>query len=237
MKHLEFRSDVTQESLNITICSHPNPDEVTSVHVVWRSITRSKIRDLTSFITLVNLRELVLYDILVSDLQPLSNLVHLRDLDLTWNRISDLRPLSSLVNLVSLNVWGNHISNLGPIRKLVNLQRLNIGFNQISDLQPLSNLVNLEILELTTHQVSDLEPLSYLVNLVELYIFETKFPAPRHLKHLYKLTCLKANGVSQDTILHTIRGNKCQSILLESTLPRNYKCPLSNLREFGILGL
>ena len=34
-----------------------------------------------------------------------------------------------------------------------------------------------------------------------------------------------------------INGNRRQLTLLETTLPRNYKCPFSNLREYGILGL
>ena len=153
--------------------------------------------------------------------------------------------------ITSVYIYSGEITDLTPLSRLVNLRYLEVERNDISDIRPLSGLVNLRELIICESYITDIEPLSDLVNLVTLdlwcitwfedddgptvYNIISDFTS---LKHLYKISDLSIGDSTLNTsILLTIRGNKCQSILLESILPRNYKCPLSNLREFGILGL
>ena len=83
--------------------------------------------------TLVNLKELYLWNNQIADLTPLSALVHLKALGLSNNQIADLTPLSALVKLKTLNLDNNQIADLNPLSALVNLKVLWLRDNQIAD--------------------------------------------------------------------------------------------------------
>jgi hypothetical protein len=153
----------------------------------------------------------------IKNLKCLSRLCNLERLDVTESLVSDLEPLRHLVKLVQLGLGWNSISNLEPISGLVYLEVLSLRGNQISDLQPLSGLGNLWSLDLRGNRISNLIPLKYMFGLDVLY--------------------LTGNRRATTKIINTIERNRRQYILLESTIPKNYRCPFSNLRERGILGL
>ena len=208
-------SHTNQEEFNNTINNLPNPDKITLVTIKY------------SFI---------------ADLKCISKLCNLEKLFLKYNDISDISPLSNLKKLKILNLIGNIISDVEPLSDLVNLKCLDLRQNDISDIRPLRKLVKLEDLYLNDNYISDVESLSTLVNLEVIY-YENKISNLTPLKHMYTLRKISDTldiddwDVLDYNIQKTIEGNKYQFILLESTLPKNYRCPLNNLRERGILGL
>ena len=83
-----------------------------------------------------------------------ATLVNLKELYLWNNQIADLTPLSALVNLEQLWLMNNQITDLTPLSALVKLKTLNLDNNQIADLNPLSALVNLKVLWLRDNQIA-----------------------------------------------------------------------------------
>ena len=216
------------------------PKAITSVHI--RYIVEGSLEPLSKLENVVEITIDRSIDIL--DLEPLSNLTNLRKLTIRDSNIDNLEPLRKLVNLRELNLSGNRISDIGAIVNLVELEKLDVTYNPISDFEPLRRLVKLREfrLDITSAKLeSNLRLFTKLWGLKKLngYTGEIDFS---HLDFLDSISPIIANEILKlreldCAILNTIEVNRHHATLLESTLPRNYRCPFNNLREFGILGL
>ena len=218
---LEIKSPISRdEELERIVNKLWYPKEITSVYIA----TRSNV-NLEPLAKLVNVVEITIY----------------KSTSCSYNTL-DLGPLRNLDNLRKLDIRNSYISDLEPLRNLSNLRELNLRYNKISDIGAIVNLVNLVKLEIRRYEMEYFEPFG-------LHNIDTSYRLLKsnriYFKHLYNLkklngccvTCrIGSPNIAYD-ILDAIEANRQRVTLLESTLPRNYRCPLNNLREFGILGL
>ena len=125
------------------------------------SLVFNNISDLTPLAGL-RLKELWLWDNLVTDLSPLFNMTTLTHLDLGFNRISDISRLKNLTRLTWLELSGNQISDITPLSNLTQLTLLEAFSNQITNVTPLANLTRLEHLKIQGNGIIDHSPLDGL---------------------------------------------------------------------------
>ena len=107
---------------------------------------RLQLPDTTPLHTLdmIELRDLVVSESDIANLQGLEYAVNLRFLHLSRSRIVDITPLSGLVSLEALKLYRNQIVDITPLTNLVNLEKLELQYNQILDFTPLLQLTNLK---------------------------------------------------------------------------------------------
>lgn len=77
------------------------------------------------------LRELDLYDNLVSHLKGLDHLTNLTSLDFSFNRVKHIRNLGHLKELKDLYLVQNRIQQIEGLDTLVNLRNLELAANRI----------------------------------------------------------------------------------------------------------
>jgi internalin A len=152
----------------------------------------------------------------LSNLDFLSNFKNLQGLHVIRSDIRDLSPLRLLTKLEYVFIVKSKIQDLTPLASLHNITTLNLWNNNISDVTPLGNLFKLEHLSIGGNNISDISPLEHLYNLKDIVVYGNK---------------------KNCSILSRIQANKNTLIMLESILDRNFRSPLYNIREIGILGL
>lgn len=91
-----------------------------------------------------NMKELLIENSLITNIDQLSKLVNLNTLFLNNNLIKVVPDLSDMTNLTSLLLNNNDIKDISPISNGKNLRFIKINENNISDLSSLSTLENLK---------------------------------------------------------------------------------------------
>ncbi len=86
---------------------------------------------------LINLKNLYLTNIDITEIRNLDSLINLQVLCLHNNKITEIKGLDNLVNLQCLGLYCNEITEIKGLDNLVNLQELLLGKNKITEL-PLS---------------------------------------------------------------------------------------------------
>ncbi|EEP81770.1 protein phosphatases PP1 regulatory subunit sds22 [Uncinocarpus reesii 1704] len=140
------------------------------------------------------LKELDLYDNLISHIKGLDQLTNLTSLDLSFNNIKHIKNISTLVNLTDLYFVQNRIQRIEGLEGLAKLRNLELGANRIRNI---SHLSNLKILSLPSNRLTSLSGLSGLTNLEELYVSHN---AITHISGLESLANLHVLDISNNQI-------------------------------------
>ncbi|GJN70541.1 hypothetical protein Purlil1_12208 [Purpureocillium lilacinum] len=138
------------------------------------------------------LKELDLYDNLISHMRGMDALSNLTSLDLSFNKIKHIKNIShmtklkelflvankisriegldGLEHLTSLELGSNRIRELNNLDSLKALEELWVAKNKITELTGLGGLPNLRLLSIQSNRIRDLSPLKDVPGLEELYI-------------------------------------------------------------------
>ncbi|KAG5981920.1 hypothetical protein E4U55_002539 [Claviceps digitariae] len=138
------------------------------------------------------LKDLDLYDNLISHMRGLDDLKHLTSLDLSFNKIKHIKNISHMTELkdlflvankisriegletfeklTSLELGSNRIRELKNLDNLKNLKELWVAKNKITELTGLGGLPNIRLLSIQSNRIRDLSPLKDIPGLEELYI-------------------------------------------------------------------
>ncbi|RHZ57847.1 hypothetical protein CDV55_103759 [Aspergillus turcosus] len=111
------------------------------------------------------LRELDLYDNLISHVKGLDEFRDLTSLDLSFNKIKHIKNISHLVNLTDLYFVQNRISKIEALEGLTKLRNLELGANRIREIENLDTLTSLEELWLGKNKITEMKNLDALSNL------------------------------------------------------------------------
>ncbi|EER29279.1 Leucine Rich Repeat family protein [Coccidioides posadasii C735 delta SOWgp] len=140
------------------------------------------------------LKDLDLYDNLISHIKGLDQLTNLTSLDLSFNNIKHIKNLSKLVQLTDLYFVQNRIQKIEGLEGLTKLRNLELGANRIRNI---SHLSNLKILSLPSNRLTSLSGLSGLTSLEELYVSHN---AITHISGLESLNNLHVLDISNNQI-------------------------------------
>jgi protein phosphatase 1 regulatory subunit 7 len=162
------------------------------------------------------LRELDLYDNLISHVRGLNDLTHLTSLDLSFNKIKHIKHVNHLKNLTDLFFVSNKISTIENLEGLDQLRMLELGSNRIREIQNLQTLRNIEelwlaknkitelrglgglpklrLLSIQSNRIRDLSPLREAPTLEELYISHNALESVEGLEHNTKLRVLEISN-------------------------------------------
>lgn len=165
------------------------------------------------------LKDLDMYDNLITRIRGLDDLVNLTSLDLSFNKIrhikhidhlKDLRELFLVANkistiegldgldkLTSLELGSNRIREIQNLESLAALEELWVAKNKISQLTGLGGLPNLRLLSIQSNRIRDLSPLAEVPGLEELYISHN---ALESLKGIENNTKLRVIDISNNQI-------------------------------------
>lgn len=128
----------------------------------------------------------------------LNNLQHLKQLILSNNVISNIDGLSSNVKLEELILNDNSLPSMNLISNFTNLVVLDLSSNRINNIYGLEHLKKLTQLSLENNDISSLKGLGCLNSLLELYIANNKLNVIKeiqvYLKPLPKLLILDLSG-------------------------------------------
>ncbi|MCG9132330.1 leucine-rich repeat domain-containing protein [Candidatus Poribacteria bacterium] len=127
---------------------------------------------------LERLRDLVILESNIADLQGLEHAVNLHFLHLSNSRVSDLTPLAELLSLETLKLYSNNISDITPLSNLTALKHLELHDNQITDLTSLTHLTNLEELSITGNPITDFSSLAEFPHFAHLIPIVIEIPDP-----------------------------------------------------------
>ncbi|KAG8533906.1 uncharacterized protein KY384_001647 [Bacidia gigantensis] len=132
------------------------------------------------------LKELDLYDNLISHIKGLEELSHLTSLDLSFNKIKHIKGVNHLRDVKDLYLLQNRISKIEGLDGMTVVRNLELGANRIKEIENLESLAaleelwlgknkiteikNLKILSIQSNRLRHISGLSDLSNLEELYI-------------------------------------------------------------------
>ncbi|MCJ1479528.1 hypothetical protein MMC13_008214 [Lambiella insularis] len=175
------------------------------------------------------LRELDLYDNLLSRIKGLDSFVSLKSLDLSFNKIKHIKNVSHLKELTdlyfvqnriqrieglnglsklrNLELAANRIREIENLETLTGLEELWLGKNKLTELKNLSPLINLKILSIQSNRLSQIGGLSNLVSLEELYISHNALTSMSGLDDNSSLRVLDVsnNQIRKLTSLHHLK--------------------------------
>ncbi|CCE34707.1 hypothetical protein E4U22_000541 [Claviceps purpurea] len=192
---LECESSDTEEIM----CTHSRIRSMASLRlerfkcVARICLRQNSIQEIEGLAPLAaTLKDLDLYDNLISHMRGLDDLKQLTCLDLSFNKIKHIKNIGHLTELKDLFLVANKISRIEGLDACEKLTSLELGSNRIRELKNLGNLKNLEelwvaknkITELTglgglpkirllsvqSNRIRDLSPLQEIPGLEELYI-------------------------------------------------------------------
>ncbi|MCJ1468705.1 hypothetical protein MMC07_007335 [Pseudocyphellaria aurata] len=175
------------------------------------------------------LRELDLYDNVISRVKGLESLTRLTSLDLSFNRIKHIKNIGHLKELKDLYLVQNKIQTIeglegleklrnlelaaNRIREIENLETLSgleelwLGKNKITQMKNLDSLRSLKILSIQSNRLSEISGLSGLSNLEELYISHNILTEVSGLEENTRLRVLDIsnNQITNLTNLHHLQ--------------------------------
>ena len=187
---------------------------------------------------LVNLEELALSYIGITDISALGSLTNLRRLYLSGNNIRDLSPLVNLTNLTYLWLRHNNITDVSPLGSLTNLAFLQLGDNNITDVLPLGSLTNLAFLQLGDNNITDVSPLGSLTNLSELWLNGNNITDLSALSGLTNLTylALESNMITDVSVLGSLTNLTYLTLAFNTITDVSALSGLTNLWELELQG-
>ena len=112
---------------------------------------------------MAKLRDLVVLESDIANLQGLEYAVNLRFLHISRSEIVDISPLANLVNLRTLALYHNKIVDISPLANLINLEEVILHHNEIIDFSPLLKLNNLQVI-LANNNPGDFSQIAKLIN-------------------------------------------------------------------------
>ena len=133
--------------------------EVTSIRYGATGERGRRIENLEGLQFAVNVRELRLTNLGVTDYTPIASLDKLKILNIVNAEVDDLDFLAELTQLTDINLSRNDISDLGPLANLTNLKVLILSGNDITDIGAVTGLSQLVVLSLLANDVTDITPL------------------------------------------------------------------------------
>ncbi|EKD12091.1 uncharacterized protein L3040_007377 [Drepanopeziza brunnea f. sp. 'multigermtubi'] len=133
------------------------------------------------------LKDLDLYDNLISSIRNLDSLTLLQNLDLSFNKIKHIKHISHLKELRDLYFVQNKISVIQGLEGLGKLRNLELAANRIREIQGLETLVGLEELWLGKNKITEIKGLETLQNLKILSIQSNRIREITGLSTLPKL--------------------------------------------------
>ncbi|KAG5953222.1 hypothetical protein E4U13_006794 [Claviceps humidiphila] len=192
---LECESSDTEEIM----CTHSRIRSMASLRlerfkcVARICLRQNSIQEIEGLAPLAaTLKDLDLYDNLISHMRGLDDLKQLTCLDLSFNKIKHIKNIGHLTELKDLFLVANKISRIEGLDGCENLTSLELGSNRIRELKNLGNLKNLEelwvaknkiteltglgglpkirLLSIQSNRIRDLSPLQEIPGLEELYI-------------------------------------------------------------------
>lgn len=180
-----------------------------------------------------SLKDLDLYDNLISHIRGLDGLLQLTSLDLSFNKIKHIKRVNHLKNLTDLYFVQNKIQTIENLEDLPRLRNLELGGNRIREIQGLETLTALEELWLGKNKITQLKGLDSLTNLKILSIQANRLTSITGLESLSSLEELHIshNGL---TALSGLSSNKNLRVIDISNNPVTSLSglePLSNLEE------
>lgn len=112
-----------------------------------------------------SMKELDLYDNLISHIKGLDEFRDLNTLDLSFNKIKHIKNISHLVHLTEIYFVQNKISTIEGLEGLLKLRNLELGANRIREIENLDHLAALEELYLGKNKIVEMKNLDALQNL------------------------------------------------------------------------
>jgi Leucine-rich repeat (LRR) protein len=131
-----------------------------------------KIRKLTNFDKLVNLKVLSLADNEISVLSGLEHLVVLEELILDSNRLTSLSGIEHLTKLIVLEAGKNRLTRVSHVCHLLSLTQLSLEDNDIESIEGITQLPNLMDLYLANNRLADSKEVTSLKELPRLIILD-----------------------------------------------------------------
>lgn len=212
------------------------PEDIETLYVLDCSDTlySEKISVLDGIENLTNLKELILDQNFVEDLNPLADLINLQKLNLRANNINNIAPISKLVSLEELNLGNNSIGEVDSLSSLIELRKLGLDQTEISDVAPLSNLSNMEELSISGNQIMDITPLA---NMKDLKIIDVSANRINDLTPLNDLTELQQIDLSSSQIkdISFLNDLTCLPTLQRLNLEGNQISDISNISNCSSL--
>ncbi|KAI1331326.1 hypothetical protein F5Y16DRAFT_359571 [Xylariaceae sp. FL0255] len=176
-------------------------------------LRQNLIQDIDGLSSLApTLKDLDLYDNLISHIRGLDELRELTSLDLSFNKIKHIKHVANLTKLENLYFISNKIGRIEGLETLVNLRQVELASNRIREIQNLDALKNLEnlylasnkitelkglgglpklkLLSIQSNRITDLSPLKDAPQLEELLISHNALESLEGLEHNTKLTLL-----------------------------------------------
>lgn len=158
------------------------------------------------------LKDLDLYDNLISHIRGLDGLLQITSLDLSFNKIKHIKRVNHLKTLTDLYFVQNKIQTIENLEDLPLLRNLELGGNRIREIQGLETLTALEELWLGKNKITQLKGLDSLSNLKILSIQANRLTSITGLENLSSLQELhishngltSLSGLSSNTNLRVI---------------------------------
>lgn len=176
-------SDVDISNINLT-----KNTQLTSLN-----IGNTKITDISSFSTLINLEYLSIAGTNVSDIGSLKNTTSLKDLNLSNTNVVDTSSLSNLSKLEILDLSDTSVFDLDSLKYMKSLKFLDVSNTKVVDIGSVSSLPELFNLNLSGTSVRDFEALKNIKSLHFLDISDTEINDISSLSIPY-LESLKLSG-------------------------------------------
>lgn len=177
------------------------------------------------------LKELDLYDNLITRIRGIDELVNLTTLDLSFNKIRHIKHISHLKDLRELFLVANKISTIEGLDELQNVTMLELGSNRIREIKNLESLTALEELWLAKNKITQLTGLGGLPNLRLLSIQSNRI---RDLSPLADVPSLEELYISHNA-LESLKGLETNSKLRIIDISNNQITSLEGLETLADL--
>lgn len=137
-------------------------------------IVDEEIESLAPLAQFVQLENVYLERVGLSDLETASVLTNCKDLTIKGCPINDLEPLAQLEQLRKLDLDNSAVSNLKPLKNLSNLEYLSVAGTQVKSINGVQSLADLRYLNVSSTRVRWIGKLKYLDNMEEFVCFNTR---------------------------------------------------------------
>lgn len=153
------------------------------------------IRDISSLKGLSKLEVLNLANTQVYDFEVLKSFLNLRHLDLSYLLVSDISFLSDLKKIETINLTNARVNDISYLRYLKKIKKLNISHSYVTNISMLKHLHSLEELDLSHTKIEDLSPLENLEFLISINISSSRI---KSIEPLLGIVSLKTIFLSKD---------------------------------------
>ncbi|OAQ73442.1 protein phosphatase 1 regulatory subunit SDS22 [Pochonia chlamydosporia 170] len=201
------------------MCSHSRIGSISSLrlerfkNVVRICLRQNSIQEIEGLAPLAaTLKDLDLYDNLISHMRGMDELKNLTSLDLSFNKIKHIKNISHMTGLKDLFLVANKIGRIEGLDTFQKLTSLELGSNRIREMRNLDNLKNLEELWVAKNKITELTGLGGLSSLRLLSIQSNRI---RHLSPLKEVPQLEELYIAHNALesLEGIEGNVNLTIL------------------------